>query len=166
MSTRPSAARTRRSTTVVVDASAMVVLLADPGPGGEAVAERLHGCTLVAPELLFVEVAELLRTMRQRGELSDAEASMAFAELMELPIEPWPFEPIAQRVWALRHGFACADAVFLALAQLLDVPLVTRDARLALAADGFARARGLPMGRVEVVAVPRMPPGASSCPGS
>ena len=137
--------------TVVVDSSALVDLLIDPGAGGRAVADRLRGCALVAPDLLFAETANVLRKLRHRGVLSDAEASMAFAELMELPIESWPFETLAERVWMLRSSVTSYDATFLALAELLAAPLVTRDARMVRAANGLARApegRGAP---VEVV---------------
>lgn len=134
--------------TVVVDTSALVGLLIDPSEAGRAVAERLRGRDLAAPDLMFVEAANVLRRLRLRGLLSDAEASMAYAELLELPIEVWPFETVEHRVWELRHGMSAFDATFVALAELLTAPLVTGDGRLARAAESLPAAR---VRRVEVV---------------
>jgi predicted nucleic acid-binding protein len=134
--------------TVVIDTCAMIDLLIDPGARGAAVAERLRGRDLVAPDLMFAEAADVLRRLRVRGLLSDAEASMAYAELRELPIEAWPFETVEQRVWDLRAAMSAYDAVFVALSELLMAPLVTSDARLARAVEALPAAR---VRRVEVV---------------
>lgn len=119
--------------TVIVDTSAIIALLIDPGPAGRAVAERLHDRSLAAPDFLFAESANVLRKLRLRGVLSDTEASIAFADLMELPIDSWPFEAVADRAWSLRANVTSYDATFVALAQLLGLRLVTRDKRLARA---------------------------------
>lgn len=134
--------------TVVVDTSALVDLLIDPADAGRAVAERLRGRDLAAPDLMFAEAANVFRKLRLRGVLSDAEASMAYAELLELPIEPWPFETVEHRVWELRASMSAFDATFVALAELLTAPLVTSDTRLARAVEALPAAR---VRRVEVV---------------
>lgn len=130
---------------IVVDSSVIVDLLIDRGPQGEAVAARLAGCSLVAPELLHYEVANVLRRMRLSGLLSHAEASLAFAGLQSLPLDSWPFEIAAGRVWELGDTVSSYDASFVALAETLQIPLVTVDARL-------ARAPGV-TATIEVVAV-------------
>ena len=134
--------------TVVVDTSALVDLLIDPSERGHAVAERLRGRDLATPDLMFAEAANVLRKLKLRGLLTDGEASMAYAELLELPIESWPFESVEHRVWELRGGLRAFDAAFVALAALLTVPLVTRDGRLARAVEALPAAR---IRRVEVV---------------
>ncbi|WP_426624824.1 type II toxin-antitoxin system VapC family toxin [Leifsonia sp. McL0607] len=134
--------------TVVVDTSALVDLLIDPAETGRAVAERLRGRDLAAPDVMFAEAANVLRKLHRRGLLSDAEASMAYAELLELPIESWPFETVEHRVWELRAGMSAFDATFVALAELLTAPLVTSDGRLARAVEALPAAR---VRRVEVV---------------
>ncbi|CAM5350134.1 type II toxin-antitoxin system VapC family toxin [Leifsonia shinshuensis] len=123
--------------TVVVDTSSVIDLLTDPGGSGRAVAERLRGRDLAAPEVMFAEAANVLRKLRLSGSLSEAEASMAYAELLELPIEPWPFETVEQRVWDLRGTLTAFDATFVALSELLTAPLVTGDRRLARAMDAL-----------------------------
>ncbi|KQR54149.1 hypothetical protein ASF88_04795 [Leifsonia sp. Leaf336] len=134
--------------TVVVDTSALVGLLIDPSAAGQTVAERLRGRDLVAPDLMFAEAANVLRKLHLRGLLSDGEASMAYAELLELPIDAWPFESVEHRVWQLRGGMSASDAAFVALAELLTAPLVTSDARLARAVEALPASK---MRRVEVV---------------
>lgn len=134
--------------TVVVDTSALIDLLIDPSASGRAVAERLRGRDIVAPDLMFAEAANVLRRLRLRGLLSEGEASMAYAELLELPIDAWPFESVEHRVWELRAGMSAFDATFVALAELLTAPLVTSDGRLARAVEALPASR---VRRVEVV---------------
>ena len=128
--------------TVIVDTCAVIDLLVDPGENGRAVAERLRGRDLAAPDVMFAEAANVLRKLRARRKLSDAEASMAYAELLELPIEPWPFETVEQRVWDLRGTLTAFDATFVALSELLTAPLVTTDERLERAMRSVPAVKG------------------------
>ncbi|MEY9851311.1 putative nucleic acid-binding protein [Leifsonia sp. EB41] len=128
--------------TVIVDTCAVIDLLTDPGENGRAVAERLRGRDLAAPDLMFSEAANVLRKLRLRGDLSDGEASMAYAELLELPIESWPFETVEQRVWDLRGSLSGFDATFVALSELLTAPLVTTDKRLTQAMESLPAVKG------------------------
>lgn len=128
--------------TVIVDTCAVIDLLTDPGENGRAVAERLRGRDLAAPDLMFAEAANVLRKLRLRGDLSDGEASMAYAELLELPIESWPFETVEQRVWDLRGSLSGFDATFVALSELLTAPLVTTDKRLTRAMKSLPAVKG------------------------
>lgn len=134
--------------TVIVDTCAVIDLLTDPGENGRAVAERLRGRDLAAPDLMFAEAANVLRKLRLRGDLSDGEASMAYAELLELPIESWPFETVEQRVWDLRGTLSGFDATFVALSELLTAPLVTTDKRLTRAMESLPAVKG---GRLKAV---------------
>ncbi|WP_395245503.1 type II toxin-antitoxin system VapC family toxin [Agromyces sp. MMS24-K17] len=122
---------------VVLDASAAVTLLIDPSTAGERVAARLHGAIVLAPTLLHFEVANILRRRRNAGLLSDAEASLAHARLLDLPIDLWPWEAIAHRAWRLGTNLSSYDAAYVALAEQVGATLLTRDARIA-AAPGTA----------------------------
>ncbi|MGW4929684.1 type II toxin-antitoxin system VapC family toxin [Agromyces sp. NPDC004153] len=124
---------------LVVDASAVVTLLIDPGPAGDAVAARMRHATLLAPALMPFEVANLLRRRRDAGLLSGAEADLAHAELIDLPIDLWPWLAIAARAWELGANLSSYDAAYVALAEQTDAPLLTRDARLASAPGIRAR---------------------------
>jgi predicted nucleic acid-binding protein len=116
-----------------VDSSAIVNLLIDPGHLGAAVAHRLAGRTLLAPHVLPFEVANVLRRRRNGGQLSSMDAGRAFDAFRTLPIGLWPFETLASSVWRNGHTMSSYDAAYVALAELIDCPLVTCDARLARA---------------------------------
>lgn len=118
---------------VVVDSSAVVALLADAGTAGEWAASILTGATLSAPELMPYEVSNVLRRRAMAGSLDDGEASLAHRDLVALATELYPYAAVANRAWQLRHNLTCYDAAYVALAELLAVPLVTLDARIARA---------------------------------
>ncbi|HEY1246363.1 MAG TPA: type II toxin-antitoxin system VapC family toxin, partial [Hyphomicrobiaceae bacterium] len=61
------------------------------------------------------------------------------ADLGELPLQRYPHDWLLPRVWELRHILTAYNAVYVALAEALDAPLVTRDARLAAAPGHQAR---------------------------
>ena len=117
--------------TLVVDASTIVAALTDSGPDGEWAETQLANGPLLAPHLLMVEVTHVLRRAEQTGKLSPDMAALSFATLQRLPIELSPFELVAGRVWELRGNVSAYDASYVALAELLNVPLATLDARLA-----------------------------------
>lgn len=122
------------SGSLVVDASALVALLTDAGADGEWAAATLRGAMLSAPELVHFETANVLRRLQVAGELLPVEATLAHDDLLLLPLQLWPYAPLAQRVWDLRGSLTCYDASYVALARLLAAPLVTTDRRLARAA--------------------------------
>jgi predicted nucleic acid-binding protein len=66
-----------------------------------------------------------------RGHLSRSEATLAHADLIALPLDLWPYAPLAERVWELRENLTSYDASYVALAELLDAALITLDVRLA-----------------------------------
>ena len=53
------------------------------------------------------------------------------ADLIELPLQRAPHRPLLRRCWELRHNLTSYDACYVALAEALDVPLLTADERLA-----------------------------------
>jgi predicted nucleic acid-binding protein len=116
---------------VVVDASIVVTLLIDPAAPGDAVGERLAHSDLIAPALMPFEVANVLRRRRLAGRLSAAEAALAHGELADLPVRLWPWEAIAPRAWELGESLTSYDASYVALAELTNAALLTRDRRLA-----------------------------------
>jgi predicted nucleic acid-binding protein len=115
---------------VVIDASALVHLLADDEVG-EWVREEIDGLDLHAPELVMFETANVLRQHERDGVLSPDMAALALADLLALPIELCSFAPLAERVWELRHNLSAYDAAYVALAEFGEVGLITLDRRLA-----------------------------------
>jgi predicted nucleic acid-binding protein len=119
---------------LVVDASAVLAALLDAG-GGQA-AQHMAELELAAPHLLPFEVANVVRRQWSSGALTQPAAHLALDSFAWLDIELWPFEAVADRVWALRGQLTSYDASYLALAELLSCPLLTGDARLAATARG------------------------------
>ena len=111
----------------------LAVLLADD-PAAEWAQRVLSGSQLIAPHLMPAEVANRLRSAEARGDISSNDGRDAIDNLLDLPIELHPFEPLARRVWELRGAVTAYDAWYVALAEALDLPLATLDARLSRAA--------------------------------
>jgi predicted nucleic acid-binding protein len=116
---------------IVVDASIIVTALADDGPDGERHRARLVGERLSAPHLLDVEVVSAWRRRAARGGLDERRMQLARDDLRSLPIRRVPHPPLLERCWELRANLTTYDAAYVALAELIDAPLVTLDARLA-----------------------------------
>lgn len=119
--------------TAVVDSSAVVAALLDNGVDGEWARRQLGRPWLAAPTHMFVEVSNVLRREVLAGSLGRDVAALAHRDLVDLPVTVFPFEPMASRVWELHPTVTAYDAGFVALAEALDVPLVTLDSRLARA---------------------------------
>ncbi len=60
-------------------------------------------------------------------------------DLADLPLQRHPHDWLLLRVWDLRHNLTAYDAIYVALAEAPDAPLVTRDQRLAAAPGHQAR---------------------------
>jgi len=118
----------------VLDASVVVEFLAF-GKHEEVARERIlaEDRSFWAPELLDAEVGSALRRrVRARAKAADR-AAEALVELRKLPVHRVSHERLAQFAWLLRDNVSFYDGLYLALAQLLDQPLLTFDARLARA---------------------------------
>ena len=118
---------------VVCDSSALVALLVDAGPSGRWAAATLAGTELVAPHLVLFEAANVLRRHEHARLISRDHAAQAHADLLDLPIELWPYEPLAGRAWELRGKLSVYDASYVALAELIGASLVTLDSGIASA---------------------------------
>ena len=73
------------------------------------------------------------------GEIDRDRGAAALADLADLPVRRYPHDILLPRVWELRNNLTAYDAVYVALAEALDAPLLTRDKRLAAAAGHHAR---------------------------
>ena len=89
---------------------------------------------LHAPTLLDFEVVSALRGLTLRRHLTVARAEDALRDFEDLPLHRWAYSaPLRLRAFSLRDTLTADDAAYVALAEALDCPLVTRDARLARA---------------------------------
>lgn len=125
---------------IVVDASAVLEVLLRT-PAASAIERRLFaaGEALHAPHLIDIEVAHGLRRYALAGDMSAERGREAFEDLADLSVRRYPHDVLLARVWELRANLTAYDAVYVALAEALDAPLLTRDRRLATAAGHRAR---------------------------
>jgi predicted nucleic acid-binding protein len=118
---------------IVVDASVIVTALADDGTDGDRARERLRGERLAAPHLLDLEVTSAWRRLVAAGELDERRAGLAIADLQGLRVDRVRHGTLLDRCWELRGNVTVYDAAYVALAELLEVTLVTADGKLAKA---------------------------------
>lgn len=118
---------------LVIDASVLVVALVDEGLDGDLSRARLRGEHLVAPAIVDLEVASALRGALLRNAVDARRAALALEDLVALPVRRVPHAALLARCWELRDNLSVYDAAYVAVAEALDVPLVTADRRLARA---------------------------------
>jgi predicted nucleic acid-binding protein len=121
---------------IVLDASVVVDLLtrARAVNDVETVIQRA-GVSLHAPDLLPIEVLQVLRRFEIRGALTPAQAAAAVRTLLDFPVRYHAAGPMTSAIWSLRHNLTAYDATYVALARALNATLLTRDQRLATAPD-------------------------------
>lgn len=116
---------------IVVDASVVVTGLADDGTDGDRIRERLRGEDLAAPHLIDLEVLAAWRRLVAAGQLPERRALLAIEDLADLRLHRVDHAPLRRRCWELRDNLTVYDAAYVALAERLDVTLLTGDGRLA-----------------------------------
>ncbi len=124
---------------IVLDASAAVdwLIQTSAAPRIERRMFSRHQ-SLHAPELLDLEVAQVLRRLVREGTLSVSRAESAIEDLLDLRITRYPHSIFLPRIWQLRHNLSAYDAAYIVLAEKLGATLLTRDAKLASAAGHAA----------------------------
>jgi len=119
---------------IVVDASAVLELLLRTSDADDLTERLLHpDVSLEAPHLLDLEVAQVIRRFWLAGRITAERAEQALADLGDLRIHRHSHEFLLSRVWELRQNLTAYDAAYVALAEALGAPLITRDARMASA---------------------------------
>ena len=119
---------------IVLDASVVLEMLLQTETGERLSRRFLQGREhLGCPHLLDLEVAQVLRRYAHSGELDDRRGRQALQDLADLPLTRFPHAPLLLRIWELRQDTTAYDAAYVALAEALAVPLLTRDSRLAAA---------------------------------
>lgn len=122
-------------TDVVLDASVAIPAVSDRTPAGRALRERLGAVGCHSPHLIDAEVGSVLRRQVLRGALAAGSAGACLAALGVLVTERYHHQPLVQAAWRLRANLSFYDALYVALAARLELPLLTADVRLAHAPD-------------------------------
>jgi predicted nucleic acid-binding protein len=125
---------------IVVDASALLEVLLRTAAAKD-VEDRLFAPrqTLHVPHLLDVEIAQVIRRYAAKGDIDDERGRAALADLADFPMQRYPHDLLLPRIWDLRNNLTAYDAAYVALAEVLGAPLLTRDRRLAAAAGDRAQ---------------------------
>jgi len=119
---------------IVIDASVVIEVLLHTSTG-RSVEERLFavGESLHAPHLIDLEVAHVMRRLAAAQELSSVGGKKRLSAMADFPLVRYRHDLFLARIWELRHNLSAYDAAYVALAEALAAPLVTRDQRLAKA---------------------------------
>ena len=106
---------------IVLDASALVELILAT-PTGRLVAARIADAAegLQAPHLADIEGAQALRRYVREGDIDARTAAVALDDFRALDLQRHAHEPLLSRVWELRENLTAYDAVYVALAEVLD----------------------------------------------
>jgi predicted nucleic acid-binding protein len=125
---------------IVLDASAAIDWLLQT-PAGQRIEERIYtrGESLHAPHLLDLEVEQTLRRLMRESTVSAHRADEAIRDLLDLRIARYPHFVLLPRIWHHRHNLSAYDAAYVALAEELDAPLITRDRGIPVASGHNAR---------------------------
>lgn len=126
----------------VIDASVLAKLYFDE-VGSDQADDAVRGAyRVIAPDLLFHEMASIAAKNVRRGTASMDQAARAIASSIDLLDETVPAIELAPRAFELAatHGFSAYDGAYLALAELRTLELLTADGRL------LRRARDVGMG--------------------
>lgn len=117
---------------IVLDASALLEILLQTPRANQLMeralqqSERMH-----APQLLDIEITQVLRRLVRQKEITAARAEQALDDLAHLLIERHEHQALIPRIWQLRDSLTAYDGAYIALAEALDAPLLTCDAKLA-----------------------------------
>lgn len=118
---------------IVVDASVLAVALGDDATDGRRARQRLVDEALIAPALIDLEVVSVFRRHVAAKLMPARRADDAVSDLADLPLRRSSHGPLLHRIWQLRQVLTPYDAAYVALAEALDILLLTADRRLARA---------------------------------
>jgi len=111
---------------LVVDASALVDALLIDGAARAHLAEA----SLHTPELIDAELLSVLRRLVLRGQLVEQQALLALDTAQLLGLRRHTTRQLWPRAWQLRTNLSAYDALYVALAEQLNLPLLSADGRL------------------------------------
>jgi predicted nucleic acid-binding protein len=125
---------------IVADASAVLEVLLNT-PAGTEIARHIfaEGETIHVPHLVDVEILHALRRLDKAAEIRPARISEILQDYFDMLLTRYPHSILIPRIWELRRNWTSYDAAYIALAEELAAPLITRDR--AMAANSGHRAR-------------------------
>ena len=139
---------------IVLDASAAIEWLFQ-SPAGIKIDKRIFSTletstpetstaeTLHVPHLLDIEVTQVLRRYVRDKTITAQRGEEALQDLDDMPLRRYPHDFLIPRVWELRATLSAYDAVYVALAEVLDALLLTCDGKIASASGHSANVQVL-----------------------
>jgi len=126
---------------VVVDSSAIIRMLTASRTLTAASHPAIDGHDIHAPHLIDPEVVNAVRRLvfLRRNSLDDAQ--LMLDRFAGLDVVRYPHASLIARVWSLRDNITPYDALYVALAERLCIPLITADRRLVRAAESVCELR-------------------------
>ena len=118
--------------TWVVDASVIAAAFFPEKHSRVAREVLVSGSLLLAPDLVYAEIASVVWKRCRRGEIHGDEASGILADMLDLPLQITPSEQLAGLALelALRTGRTAYDCLYVALALQKKVSMLSADQRL------------------------------------
>ena len=130
-------------TPLVIDASVLIKLFIAEEESREATAATKTADALLAPDLLWAEVGNVLWKYVRRGNLSASEAQQITADMLQMPIEVVASRELVESALAIavETNRTVYDCIYLALAIDRKCRLATADLRFAnaLASTPFSK---------------------------
>jgi predicted nucleic acid-binding protein len=122
----------------VVDASAVGAAVFQEEYCDAASLALTSGRDLRAPDLIYVELANVILKRRRRGQVDDEQAGHLLDDILDLPLLISPSISLVEAALrlALRTGRSAYDCLYLAMAIQADTVMLTCDQRLANALAG------------------------------
>jgi predicted nucleic acid-binding protein len=114
---------------LVVDASALVDALLIDGAARASLSEA----SLHAPELIDAELLSVLRRLVLTGQLAEQQALLALDTAQLLGLRRHTTRQLWPRAWQLRTNLSAYCGLYVALAEQLNLPLLSTDGQLARA---------------------------------
>ncbi len=118
---------------IVVDASVLLHILLDAGLEQDVLRQTQEAGDLLAPHLIDQEILHAIRRQLLEKKISKQRAELAVADYESFTIDRKPVQHMNWRVWELRNNLTPYDAAYVVLAELMEIPLFTRDQRIARA---------------------------------
>ena len=115
---------------LIIDASTLCEVVARTERGVRIQLRLVQDSTYAAPHIIDVEVLGTIRRLFLIGKLDRTAATLAVEELRDWPGERFAHRGLLVRAWQLRDNVRTWDAMYVALAELLQATLITTDERL------------------------------------
>lgn len=115
----------------VLDASAFVLAYTADTPAAQHLRERIRTGPVHAPHMIVAEVGSVARRMTAAGTIKADRGLALVQQVSDVATRLHPHGPLVRLAWSLRDNLSFYDALYVALAAALGLPLLTTDARLA-----------------------------------